>query len=598
MANKIEIIVQGVDRASGVFASIGATLGRIAFATAAAGIALVSKTLTDSVKSAMESEKAMAELNAVLKSTKGVAGVSIDALTAHAEALQKVTMFSDEAINAGQSMLLTFTNIGADVFPQATEAVLNLAEKFGSVDQAAVQLGKALNDPIAGVTALRRVGVMLSDEQEKQIKDFMAVNDIASAQGVILAELETEFGGLARAMGETTAGKLAILNNQLDNLKEKLGAALIPMLIKAADAFTKFIESADFKKFFDALVAGDWDSIISIISEQLGKLSTAFASIDWAKVSSSIIAGIEKIDWAGLGNSIGDGLASAWDYASSEFMDIVKGTDWGGLYEASSLALLEFLAGLTNQGSWANVYSTWESNINQLVEITAKMTPLVRNHAAETVKGAAQEFSFGGVAIGNEVIKWIPQIEQTLKSFGVIFYTRATIWVQQATAAIRAAGPALINAVSKLIEDIQGSIKPVSFTISLPNFALLAEIAAAGYALVQDAMSGGGTKGGKSTAPGGGSGGGGGGGGATPTALGSNSVLPSDARWVGERGPELFIPNTSGRIIPNSGLFGGGDSNMIVNLTYAPAFSTASQSEFVSSITPMLDAWYRKAKRS
>jgi hypothetical protein len=56
MANKIEIIVQGVDRASGVFASIGATLGRIAFATAAAGIALEVR-LTDSVKSEWKAKR-------------------------------------------------------------------------------------------------------------------------------------------------------------------------------------------------------------------------------------------------------------------------------------------------------------------------------------------------------------------------------------------------------------------------------------------------------------------------------------------------------------------------------------------------------------
>jgi hypothetical protein len=115
----------------------------------------------------MESEKAMAELNAVLKSTKGVAGVSIDALTAHAEALQKVTMFSDEAINAGQSMLLTFTNIGADVFPQATEAVLNLAEKFGSVDQAAVQLGKALRPDCRSYSPTPRVNARRAGRNQR-----------------------------------------------------------------------------------------------------------------------------------------------------------------------------------------------------------------------------------------------------------------------------------------------------------------------------------------------------------------------------------------------------------------------------------------------
>ena len=138
------------------------------------------------VKSAMDAENALAEMNAVLKSTNGVAGMTADELMRMASQLQRVTKFSDEEIMKGQSMLLTFTNIGKNVFPVATEAMLNMAEKFGSVEEASIQLGKALNDPISGVTALRRVGVMLSNAQEQQIKNFMATNDIASAQKVIL----------------------------------------------------------------------------------------------------------------------------------------------------------------------------------------------------------------------------------------------------------------------------------------------------------------------------------------------------------------------------------------------------------------------------
>src|SRR5690606_1170865 len=124
------------------------------------GLGLVAGGLASSVKEAMDAEDAMAELNAVLQSTGGVAGVTAEMATDLANSLQNVTRFEDDAILAGESMLLTFTNIGQGVFPQATEAVLNLAQKFGSVDQAAVQLGKALNDPINGVTSLRRVGVM------------------------------------------------------------------------------------------------------------------------------------------------------------------------------------------------------------------------------------------------------------------------------------------------------------------------------------------------------------------------------------------------------------------------------------------------------
>ena len=231
--NKLEVAAQKIGGAMqkvGTAMTIGLTVPIAAF-------------FASSVKSAMEAENALAEMKAVLLSTGGAAGMTLEELTKMASGLQKVTKFSDEEIMSGQSMLLTFTKIGKETFPLATEAMLNMAEKFGGMEAASIQLGKALNDPIAGVSALRRVGVMLTDEQEQQIKAFMAVNDIASAQKVILKELETEFGGLAKAAGDTTAGKFAQLKNAFDDLKEVVGAALIPYLLKLAEALTKMVEA-------------------------------------------------------------------------------------------------------------------------------------------------------------------------------------------------------------------------------------------------------------------------------------------------------------------------------------------------------------------
>ena len=200
--------------------------------------------LTSAVKSAAESEAAIADLETVIKSTGGAAKVTSQAAQDLANSLQLVTKFSDEEIIKSEAMLLTFTKIGQDVFPDATKATLDMAQKFGmDASQAAITLGKALNDPIQGVTALRRIGVMLTDEQEKQIKAFMAVNDVASAQKVILNELAVEVGGAAEAFGATFAGKVAILKNQFDTLKEALGNAIIPTLVLFMQAITPIINA-------------------------------------------------------------------------------------------------------------------------------------------------------------------------------------------------------------------------------------------------------------------------------------------------------------------------------------------------------------------
>jgi len=53
------------------------------------------------IDSAMDSENVMAEVNAVIESTGGKAGVTAESLTRQAEALQKVTKFEDDAILSG-----------------------------------------------------------------------------------------------------------------------------------------------------------------------------------------------------------------------------------------------------------------------------------------------------------------------------------------------------------------------------------------------------------------------------------------------------------------------------------------------------------------
>lgn len=243
--------------------SVGLTLPIAAFGASA-------------VKSSMDAESALANLEAVLASTGGVAGVTLDELTGNAAALQKITKFSDEAVMASQGMLLTFTNIGKDIFPDATMATLDMAEKFGmDASQAAITLGKALNDPVSGVTALRRIGVMLTDDQEAQIKSFMAVNDVASAQAIIMKELQVEIGGVAEAAGATTAGSFEQFKNQLDDMKETIGTALIPVLVRFMEAITPLIEK------FAAMSPEMQNTIIAVIAvvAALGPIITIVGSI-------------------------------------------------------------------------------------------------------------------------------------------------------------------------------------------------------------------------------------------------------------------------------------------------------------------------------
>lgn len=254
MSVDLKIIVKAIDQASdtlndigkevskaeGGFGRLGSVLkgGLVVGAGAAvAGIGALAAVLGASVKAASEAEQIGAQLNAVLESTGGIAGVTRDELEKQALALSQITRFEDDAILAGNAVLLTFTNIGKEVFPRATEATLDLATAFGmDLQSATMMIGKALNDPVAGLTALSRAGVQFTADQKEMIAAMVEAGNTAGAQALILKELETQIGGSAQAAGETMAGQMDIMKNALGNVAEQIGGALLPVV---TDLITK-----------------------------------------------------------------------------------------------------------------------------------------------------------------------------------------------------------------------------------------------------------------------------------------------------------------------------------------------------------------------
>jgi hypothetical protein len=165
--------------------------------------------------------KAVTNLNSVLASTGEAAGFSSQELQKMASGLQSVTLFGDEATIQAQAVLATFTQIKGDVFVDAIKRAQDLSTVLGQdLQSSIVQIGKSLNDPINGITALSRVGVSFSDEQKALITGFVEVNDIAGAQKVILAELAKEFGGAAAAQAQNLHGRLTQLKNAFGDLLE------------------------------------------------------------------------------------------------------------------------------------------------------------------------------------------------------------------------------------------------------------------------------------------------------------------------------------------------------------------------------------------
>ena len=131
-----------------------------------------------------------------------------------------------------QTSLGTFGELAASAdtaggaFDRATMAALDLAAAgFGSAEGNAIQLGKALNDPVKGLAALAKSGVTFTDQQKEQIRTLVASNKMLEAQDMVLAAIEQQVGGTSLA----TADSSAMLSLAFADLKETLGTALLPI---------------------------------------------------------------------------------------------------------------------------------------------------------------------------------------------------------------------------------------------------------------------------------------------------------------------------------------------------------------------------------
>jgi len=170
--------------ASGAFRSIGAA----AVNAVSGGLSSLVGMVSDGIKGAAEWENALAQTNAVIKSTGGAAGYTADQfgeLASQLSAENGMSKFSDDAILAGENILATFTKIKGPVFADATQTILDMSTALGGdLQGTAMQVGKALNDPLGGVTALTRVGVAFTDQQKEQIKALTESGDVIGAQKI------------------------------------------------------------------------------------------------------------------------------------------------------------------------------------------------------------------------------------------------------------------------------------------------------------------------------------------------------------------------------------------------------------------------------
>jgi hypothetical protein len=234
---------KGVNDATKSFEKLGKLVGGV-FATRA-----VFNFAKDTLKAAEAAATSEARIKQIATSM-GLFGNQTEAVTKRlvklADATARNTGIDQNAIKATQAKLLTFGELAKSAtvvggaFDRATQAAVDLAAAgFGSVEQNAIQLGKALQDPTKGITALARSGVTFTDSQKQMIRSMVEANDVLGAQNLVLKAIEQQVGGTAEATANDT-DKMKVAFTQL---KEQIGAQLVPAFAMALEAFIPLVEA-------------------------------------------------------------------------------------------------------------------------------------------------------------------------------------------------------------------------------------------------------------------------------------------------------------------------------------------------------------------
>lgn len=389
-------------RSSGLAANAGKALA-VGIGAGLAGAAVLGKGALDA---AQESAKIGKQSEAVIASTGGAAGLTAAQFGDLATSISNVTGIDDEAIQSAENLLATFTNVkngvgdGNDVFSQATQTLVDMGAALGSdASGSAIQLGKALNDPIKGVSALAEVGVTFTEQQKAQIAAMQEAGDVAGAQKVILGELNKEFGGSAAAQATATDK----MNVAVGNLQEQIGAALIPVVSKFATFVTSTLLPATERAV--ASFKESWPQIKAAILPTLQAVVT-WVQTYWPPFAAMFLATVESIvawvraNWPQISATISEVLATVAAVVGAAVDAITT------LWQNFGDNILRFL-----HGAWDPMKQYVEGILEQVRGVIDVITGLIHGDWSQVWDGIKQILSgvwdqmVGSVRIAIEALK-------------------------------------------------------------------------------------------------------------------------------------------------------------------------------------------------
>ena len=242
MAINIPIIsdfdAKGVNRAikefqqlDGVGEKTGFALKK-AFVPATIALGALTAGIGMATKAAMEDEAAQLELARQLRTTTQATDAQIKAVEQSISAFSKQTAMADDQLRPALANLVRATG-SLELAQKAMSVTADLATaKNIDMESASVAVSKALNGQVSALIKL-----------DPSLKGVITTTSTADE---VMAALNATVGGAAETFANSAEGGLKNFGIQMDELKESIGAAFIPVMEKLLPLvlnFTTFLQN-------------------------------------------------------------------------------------------------------------------------------------------------------------------------------------------------------------------------------------------------------------------------------------------------------------------------------------------------------------------
>jgi hypothetical protein len=201
------------------------------------GASQVVSFLRSAANASAQAEAAQARLATLLRNTNGATEAQIVALGDQAKALEKVGVVSADNITVAQSQLATFDLTAASI-ATLTPAILNYvtAEKGAAASadefrQMTNGLAQAMQGNFASLT---KTGFVLDKATKAQIANGTEME----RSRAIVEVLNSTYNGFNENLRKTSQGAMQVAINDFNNLKQKIGSELVPVITQFVGTLT------------------------------------------------------------------------------------------------------------------------------------------------------------------------------------------------------------------------------------------------------------------------------------------------------------------------------------------------------------------------